>query len=114
MLAVLFTTPNDINGGESPLGLPYPPAPGREETASATPHAPKLNLTHLKTLILAVGFFVKLAKRAARHRHLLDLKRSMGDINAEEVGEIPTVSPALYPRPRDEPPPQSLVCIFAS
>ena len=49
---------------------------------------PNRNITQLKNLILAGEFFVKVEIGEGEHWALLALKRPLGDINAEEGGEI--------------------------
>ena len=49
---------------------------------------PNRNLTQLKNLILAGEFSVKVEIEEGDRRALLTLKRPLGDINAEEGGEI--------------------------
>ena len=82
------------------LGLPSPllAASGHSEVNSL--HPPKLNLSQLKQLILAWGFFVKVAKRNSPQRALLALKRPLGDINARGGGSLSTDLPCPYRRPR--------------
>ena len=60
-------------------------------------HPPNRNITQLKNLILAGEFSVKVEIEEGARRTLLTLKRPMGDINAEEGGEIHYWSPLTSP-----------------
>jgi hypothetical protein len=83
-LGRLWVSEGLLGGSWSPL----PPPPALEERGAflCQPHC--RYLTQLKNLILAVGFSVKVAKRALPQRDLLALRRPLGDISARGAGGI--------------------------
>ena len=82
-------------------GLPCPYRRPRSELPQNWVHAPELNLTQLKTLILVVEFYVKVEIAEGVDRSVLTLKRPLGDISERGAGGgILYCLPCPYCRPR--------------